>query len=55
MRLRSEGSPIGDRAQLVSFIERLTLDHYLVRDDRDSAADRFSSPLMQRAWKAMRR
>lgn len=32
MRLRSEGSPIADRAQLVSFIERLTLDHYLVRD-----------------------
>ena len=55
MRLRSEGSPIGDRAQLVSFIERLTLDHYLVRDGRDSDADRFSSPLMQRAWKAMRR
>ncbi|MDZ4266068.1 MAG: ATP-binding protein [Mycobacterium sp.] len=55
MRLRSEGSPIGDRAQLVSFIERLTLDHYLVRDGSDAAADRFSSPLMQRAWKAMRR
>jgi len=55
MRLRSEGSPIGDRAQLVSFIERLTLDHYLVRDGSDTAADRFSSPLMQRAWKAMRR
>lgn len=52
MRLRSEGSPITERAGLVSFIERLTLDHYLVRD---GDADRFSSPLLQRAWKAMRR
>ncbi|CAN3130596.1 ATP-binding protein [Mycobacterium sp. smrl_JER01] len=52
MRLRSEGSPIRDRAVLVSFIERLTLDHYLVRS---ADADGFSSPLMQRAWKAMRR
>ncbi|QZT65772.1 ATP-binding protein [Mycolicibacterium austroafricanum] len=52
MRLRSEGSPISDRAQLVSFIERLTLDHYLART---GAADGFSSPLLQRAWKAMRR
>ncbi|MGZ8801062.1 MAG: ATP-binding protein [Mycobacterium sp.] len=52
MRLRSEGSPITDRAQLVAFIERLTLDHYLVRA---GAADKFSSPLLQRAWKAMRR
>lgn len=52
MRLRSEGSSITDRAQLVSFIERLTLDHYLVRR---GDADEFSSPLLQRAWKAMRR
>ncbi|WP_349271205.1 hypothetical protein MPNTM1_02391 [Mycolicibacterium parafortuitum] len=52
MRLRSEGSPITDRAQLVSIIERLTLDHYL---NRVGDADRFSSPLLQRAWKAMRR
>jgi hypothetical protein len=52
MRLRSEGSPITDRAQLVSFIERLTLDHYLVRR---GDTDQFSSPLLQRAWKAMRR
>ncbi|HYJ55873.1 MAG TPA: ATP-binding protein, partial [Mycobacterium sp.] len=52
MRLRSEGSPISDRALLVSFIERLTLDHYLARD---GDADKFSSPLLQRAWKAMRR
>ena len=52
MRLRSEGSPISDRAQLVSFIERLTLDHYLARN---GDTDGFSSPLLQRAWKAMRR
>lgn len=52
MRLRTEGSPITDRAHLVSFIERLTLDHYLTRA---GDADRFSSPLLQRAWKAMRR
>lgn len=52
MRLRSEGSPISDRAQLVSFIERLTLDHYLARA---GDTDGFSSPLLQRAWKAMRR
>lgn len=52
MRLRSEGSPINDRAQLVSFIERLMLDHYLIRTgDTDS----FASPLVQRAWKALRR
>lgn len=52
MRLRAEGSEITDRARLVSSIERLTLDHYLVRA---GDADRFSSPLLQRAWKAMRR
>lgn len=52
MRLRSEGSPIGDRAELVSAIERLTLDHYLTRA---GDSDRFSSPLLQRAWKSMRR
>ncbi|CAN5623280.1 hypothetical protein BH11ACT6_BH11ACT6_36230 [soil metagenome] len=52
MRLRSEGSPIEDRAQLVSFTERLMLDHYLVRT---GGTDSFSSPLVQRAWTAMRR
>jgi hypothetical protein len=52
MRLRSEGSRITDRAALVSAIERLTLDHYLVRVGDN---DRFGSPLVQRAWKAMRR
>jgi hypothetical protein len=50
--LRTEGSAIIDRAHLVSFIERLTLDHYLTRA---GDADRFASPLLQRAWKAMRR
>lgn len=51
-RLHNEGSGISDRAQLVSLVERLQLDHYLTRvDDRD----RFASPLVQRAWKAMRR
>ncbi|WNG90435.1 ATP-binding protein [Mycobacterium sp. ITM-2016-00317] len=55
MRLRSEGSPITDRAQLVSFVERLTLDHYLTRAGSDPITDRFSSPLVLRAWKAMRR
>ena len=38
--------------RLVSFIERLELDHYLVRRDDE---DRFSSKLIQRAWRAMRR
>jgi hypothetical protein len=52
MRLRAEDSPIDGRARLVSYIERLTLDHYLVRA---GSADTFSSPLLQRAWKAMRR
>ncbi|MGB3233109.1 MAG: ATP-binding protein [Mycobacterium sp.] len=52
MRLRGEGSPITDRAHLVSFIERLTLDHYLARAGN---TDGFSSPLLQQAWKAMRR
>jgi hypothetical protein len=52
MRLRSQGSPIRDRDQLVSFIERLMLDHYLIRT---ADTDRFASPLVQRAWKAMRR
>lgn len=55
MRLRGEGSAITDRAHLVSFIERLTLDHYLARADGDPGADQFSSALLQRAWKAMRR
>lgn len=52
VRLRSEGSTIVDRDALVTFIERLVLDHYLVRS---ADADRFSSGLIQRAWKAMRR
>jgi hypothetical protein len=51
-RLRSEGSTIADRDELVGFIERLVLDHYLIRT---ADADRFSSALIQRAWKAMRR
>jgi hypothetical protein len=50
--LRGEGNPISDRDQLVSFIERLELDHYLVRQDD---ADRFASNLIQRAWRTMRR
>jgi hypothetical protein len=52
MRLQSEGSAITDRAELVALIERLELDHYLSRS-RD--ADRFASPLLQRAWRMMRR
>ncbi len=52
MRLRSEGSQITDRDQLVAFVERLELDHYLVRT---GDADKFASPLVQRAWRAMRR
>jgi hypothetical protein len=50
--LRGEGSPIADRDVLVSFIERLELDHYLVRETN---SDRFASPLIQRAWRTMRR
>ena len=50
--LRAEGSAITDRDQLVSFIERLELDHYLVRD---TDADQFASSLIQRAWRTMRR
>lgn len=50
--LRGEGSPIADRDVLVSFIERLELDHYLVRE---ANSDRFASPLIQRAWRTMRR
>lgn len=52
MRLRSEGSPIQQRDQLVTLIERLELDHYLARQ---GDADRFASELIRRAWKAMRR
>lgn len=52
MLLRGEGSGIDDRDVLVSFIERLELDHYLVRE---ANADRFASPLIQRAWRSMRR
>lgn len=51
LRLHSEGLAL-DRAQLVSHIERLVLDHYLVRS---ADTDRFASPLIQRAWRAMRR
>lgn len=49
---RSTGIPIAERDDLVSFIERLELDHYLVRvGDRD----RFASALVQRAWRTIRR
>ncbi len=50
--LSSEGSPIRDRDQLVSFIERLEQDHYLRRVGDD---DCFASGLVQSAWVAMRR
>jgi hypothetical protein len=50
--LQSEGSPIRDRDQLVSFIERLEQDHYLRRVADD---DGFASGLVQQAWLAMRR
>jgi hypothetical protein len=52
MRLQSEGSPITECTELVALIERLELDHYLVRT---GDADRFASPLVQRAWRMMRR
>jgi hypothetical protein len=52
MLLRGEGNAIDDRDQLVSFVERLELDHYLVRE---AHADRFASSLVQRAWRMMRR
>ena len=49
---RSTGLAISDRDQLVSFVERLELDHYLIRNaDRD----RFASALVQRAWRTIRR
>lgn len=50
--LAGEGNPIHDRDRAVRMIERLELDHYL---ERHGDADRFASPLVQRAWKAMRR
>jgi hypothetical protein len=50
--LQSEGSPIRNRDQLVSFIERLEQDHYLRRVGDD---DCFASGLAQAAWLAMRR
>jgi type II secretory pathway predicted ATPase ExeA len=50
--LQSQGSPIDDRARLVSFIERLEQDHYL---HRVAGADRFASGLVQAAWRVMRR
>jgi hypothetical protein len=52
MRLQSEGSPITDRDQLVAFVDRLELDHYLVRT---GDVDKFASPLAQQAWRTMRR
>lgn len=52
MQVRSTGIRIADRDELVSFIERLELDHYLVREDD---ADRFASGLVQRAWRTIRR
>lgn len=52
VRVRSEGLPIADRDQLVRYVERLELDHYLVRDDD---ADHFASGLVRSAWRAMRR
>ena len=51
-RLRSEDSQIADRTELVALIERLELDHYLVRTGQ---SDKFASPLVQRAWREMRR
>lgn len=50
--LASEGSPIRDRDQLVSFIERLEQDHYLRRVGDE---DCFASGLVQSAWLALRR
>jgi hypothetical protein len=50
--LQSEGSPLRDRDQLVSFIERLEQDHYL---RRVGDADCFASGLVQSAWLAFRR
>lgn len=50
--LAGEGMAIDDRSRLVRLIERLELDHYL---QRQGDTDRFASPLIQRAWKAMRR
>lgn len=52
MRLQSEGSAITDHTELVALVERLKLDHYLARS---GDADRFASPLVQRAWRTMRR
>lgn len=50
--LASQGSSITEHAQLVSLVERLEQDHYLRRTGDD---DSFSSGLVQKAWKAMRR
>ncbi|CAM3722869.1 ATP-binding protein [Mycolicibacterium frederiksbergense] len=50
--LRSEGSTIRDRDQLVSFVERLEQDHYLRRIGDE---DCFASGLVRSAWLAMRR
>ncbi|QNJ92422.1 ATP-binding protein [Mycolicibacterium fluoranthenivorans] len=51
-RTQGEGIDITDRVQLVAFVERLELDHYL---ERIGDADKFASALVQRAWRAMRR
>lgn len=51
-QVRGTGIPVAGRDELVSFIERLELDHYLIRTgDRD----RFASALVQRAWRTIRR
>jgi hypothetical protein len=52
MMLQSEGSLITERTELVSLVERLELDHYLVRTGE---SDQFASPLVRRAWRMMRR
>lgn len=51
-RATNEGLPIAGRDQLVSHIERLEMDHYLIRE---GDSDHFASGLVRRAWKTMRR
>lgn len=51
-RVRSEDLSVTDRDQLVTYVERLELDHYLIREGR---TDRFASELVRSAWRAMRR
>jgi hypothetical protein len=50
--LMRSAETITDRDALVAFVERLELDHYLVRE---GDTDRFASGLIQRAWRSMRR